>query len=86
MVENLSIVIRGFYLRKLYILKNSINIFDKEKSIQDDVQDFPLTENGMPMQNHEFVKSDDSEAVQLPDVIVGFFGKYFPYLKGVNDE
>lgn len=75
-----------FYLRNLYLFKNSIHIFDEEKSIQDDVKNFPLTENGRPIHNHEFVKSHNSEAVQLSDVIAGFLGKYFSYLKDVNDK
>ncbi|EKO3537264.1 hypothetical protein K1L80_003887 [Vibrio fluvialis] len=75
-----------FYLRNLYLFKNSIHIFDEEKSIQDDVKDFPLTDNGIPIQNHEFVKSHNSEAVQLSDVITGFLGKYFSYLKNISDE
>ncbi|EEW2001181.1 DUF3800 domain-containing protein [Escherichia albertii] len=75
-----------FYLRNLYLFKNSVHIFDEEKSIQDEVKNFPLTENGIPIQNHEFVKSHNSEAIQLSDVIAGFLGKYFSYLKDVNDE
>lgn len=75
-----------FYLRNLYIFKNSTHIFDEEKSIQDEVKKFSLTENGMPIQNYEFVKSHNSEAVQLSDVIAGFLGKYFSYIKDVNDE
>ncbi|WP_241623177.1 DUF3800 domain-containing protein [Rosenbergiella australiborealis] len=75
-----------FYLRNLYLFKNSIHIFDEEKSIQNEVQNFSLTENGIPIKNYEFVKSHNSEAVQLSDVIAGFLGKYFTYLKDVNDE
>ena len=75
-----------FYLRNLYLFKNSEHIFDEEKSIQEDVNGFPLTENGVPIQNHAFVKSHDCKAVQISDVIAGFLGKYFSYLKDVNDE
>lgn len=75
-----------FYLRNLFLFKNSIHIFDEEKSIQGDVKNFPLTDNDMPIHNHEFVKSHNSEAIQLSDVIAGFLGKYFSYLKDVNDE
>lgn len=75
-----------FYLRNLYLFKNSTHIFDEEKSIQNEIKNFPLTDNGMPIQNHVFVKSHNSEAVQLSDVIAGFLGKYFSYLKDVNDE
>ncbi|NBN62049.1 hypothetical protein GWJ07_20920 [Proteus sp. G2639] len=75
-----------FYLRNLFLFKNSIHIFDEEKSIQGDVKDFALTDNDMPIHNYEFVKSHNSEAIQLSDVIAGFLGKYFSYLKDVNDE
>lgn len=75
-----------FYLRNIYLFKNSRHIFDEEKSIEDDIKEFDLTENSIPIQNHEFVKSNDSKAVQLSDVVVGFLGKYFTYLKNVSDE
>jgi hypothetical protein len=75
-----------FYLRNLYLFKNSKHIFDEEKSIQEDVNGFPLTENGVPIQNHAFVKSLDCKAVQISDIIAGFLGKYFSYLKDVSDE
>lgn len=82
LISNFSI----FYLRNLYIFKNSTHIFDEEKSVQDKIKTLPLTENGELIQNHVFVKSHDSEAVQLSDVIAGFLGKYFSYLKDVDDE
>ena len=75
-----------FYLRNLYLFKNSKHIFDEEKSIQEDVNGFPLTENGVPIQNHTFVKSHDCKAVQISDVIAGLLGKYFSYIKDINDE
>lgn len=75
-----------FYLRNLYLFKNSKHIFDEEKSIQEDVNGFPLFENDVPIQNHAFVKSHDCKAVQISDVIAGFLGKYFSYIKDVNDE
>jgi len=75
-----------FYLRNLYLFKNSYHIFDEEKSVQEYIKEFPLTENGVPIQNYEFVKSHDCKAVQISDVIAGFLGKYFSYLKDVNDE
>lgn len=75
-----------FYLRNLYLFKNSRHIFDEEQSIQDDVNKFPLTENGMPIKNSDFVKSHDCKEVQISDIVAGFLGKYFSYLKDVSDE
>ncbi|WP_367024151.1 hypothetical protein [Aliikangiella maris] len=76
----------AFYLRNLYLFKNSRHIFDEEKSIQDEIKEFDWTENGIPIQNCEFVKSNDCKAVQISDVVAGFLGKYFTYLKNVSDE
>lgn len=67
-----------FYLRNLYLFKNSKHIFDEERSIQDDVNNFPLTENGEPVQNFAFVKSHDCKGVQISDVIAGFLGSISP--------
>ena len=75
-----------FYLRNLYLFKNSRHIFDEEQSIQGGVDEFTLTDNGLPIRNYTFVKSHDCKAVQISDVIAGFFGKYFSYLKDVSDE
>ena len=75
-----------FYLRNLYLFKNSLHIFDEEKSIQDDMMDFSLTENGSPIYNHKFVKSHEHIEIQISDVITGFLGKYFTYLKDTSHE
>jgi hypothetical protein len=75
-----------FYLQKLYIFKNSWHIFDEEEHIQDLIKDISWTDNGKPLKNHEFVKSHEYRAVQISDVIAGFLGKYFTYLKNVNSD
>ncbi len=75
-----------FYLRNLYLFKNAKHIFDDEYHIENDIKEVPLTENGKPIDNYEFVKSHEFEAIQISDVIAGFLGKYFTYLKNVSDE
>ncbi len=75
-----------FYLRSIFLFKNSKHIFDEEGQIEDDIKDFRLTDNGVPIQNYEFVRSHDYKAIQVSDVIAGFLGKYFTYLKDVSDE
>ena len=75
-----------FYLRNLYLFKNSRHIFDEEHHIEDDLKTFSLTENSVPVKNYEFVRSHDYKAIQISDVIAGLFGKYFTYLKNVSDE
>ncbi|MEP1383060.1 MAG: DUF3800 domain-containing protein [Paraglaciecola sp.] len=75
-----------FYLRNLYLYKNSKHVFDEEHQIEDNLKDFPLTENSVPLNNYEFVRSHDYKAIQISDVVAGLFGKYFTYLKNVSDE
>ncbi len=75
-----------FYLRNIYLFKNSKHIFDEEHHIEDDLTGFPLTDNGIPVKNYEFVRSHDFKAIQISDVIAGLLGKYFTYLKNVSDE
>lgn len=73
-----------FYLQKLYLFKNSKHIFDEEHSIEELLKIDPLTENGKPFKNYEFIKSHDVKAVQISDVIAGLLGKYFTYFKNVS--
>lgn len=75
-----------FYLRSIYLFKNSKHIFDEEGQIEESINNFLSRDNGIQIQNYEFVRSHDYEAIQLSDVIAGFLGKYFTYLKDVKDE
>ena len=70
-----------FYLRTLYIFKNSQHIFDSEKRIEKLIKRLPLEENGLEFINFNFVDSKDEIAVQVSDVIAGFLGKYFTFIK-----
>ncbi|WP_202941662.1 DUF3800 domain-containing protein [Alteromonas macleodii] len=75
-----------FYLQKLYIFKKSQHIFDDEEHIQQLIADFPMELGIKPIMNHQFVKSHHSRGVQVSDVVAGFLGKYFNYLKNTNNE
>lgn len=74
-----------FYLQKLYIFKESSHIFDEEEHIQNLVDQFPLYYNEKRLVNYHFVKSHSRRGVQISDVIAGFLGKYFSYIKDVNE-
>ncbi|MEE3028850.1 MAG: DUF3800 domain-containing protein [Pseudomonadota bacterium] len=75
-----------FYLQKLYIFKNSRHIFDKEEQIQCLIERASLVKDGKLFKNYEFVESHDHRGVQLSDVIAGFLGKYFTYIKDTSSE
>ena len=75
-----------FYLRSIYLFKNSKHIFDEEGQIEDSIKGFQLTDDGVLIQNYNFVRSHDHKEIQVSDIIAGFLGKYFTYLKDVSDE
>ena len=75
-----------YYLQKLYIFKDSQHIFDEEEHIQQLIAGFPMEHGIKPIMNHHFVKSHHSRGVQVSDVVAGFLGKYFNYLKDTNNE
>ncbi|EPU0491438.1 DUF3800 domain-containing protein [Vibrio cholerae] len=69
-----------FYVRTLYIFKNSRHIFDNEESIEKIMHTFRLYENGEELNNHLFVSSINCNAVQISDLISGLLGKYFTFI------
>ncbi|GGF54054.1 DUF3800 domain-containing protein [Alteromonas lipolytica] len=75
-----------YYLQKLYIFKNSRHIFDEEEHIEQLIAGFPMEYGIKPIMNHQFVKSHHCRGVQVSDVVAGFLGKYFNYLKDTNNE
>lgn len=75
-----------FYLHNLYLFKNSKHVFDEEHSVETALETVLLTEGEKPIVNYTFVRSLDDKAIQVSDVIAGFLGKYFTYLKDVTIE
>lgn len=69
-----------FYLRPLYIFKNSQHIFDNELSILEIIDDFKLVDEGREFKNYSFVDSKSSLIVQASDIFVGLIGKLGHYL------
>lgn len=74
------------YWRNLYLFKNSRHVFDDEPCIEASVQELDFTLQGKELTNYKFVRSHDFKAIQISDVMAGFLGKYFSYLKGSSDE
>ncbi|HAS6088074.1 TPA: hypothetical protein I7120_23705, partial [Vibrio vulnificus] len=73
-----------FYVRTLYIFKNSRHIFDDEKSIEKIMHTFPLYDNGEELNNHLFINSINCNAVQISDLISGLLGKYFTFINELD--
>lgn len=69
-----------FYLRPIYMFKNSHIILDEELSIQEKLQFYCLLLDGSTLENYEFVNSKDNVMVQLSDVMMGVIARYLRFV------
>tara|TARA_R110002012_G_scaffold245126_4_gene420124 strand:- start:9419 stop:10549 length:1131 start_codon:yes stop_codon:yes gene_type:complete len=69
-----------FYLRPLYVFRNSEHIFDNEDTIKATLENYELTENGTIFKHYEFKDSKEDILIQLSDVFVGIVGKFFNFI------
>lgn len=75
-----------FYLRPIYLFKNSCHIFDNEDSISETLADYKILDNNQEIKNYTFVDSQDNLLVQLSDVFVGIMGKLTNYMNTSSRE
>ena len=75
-----------FYLRPIYLFKNSTHIFDNEDSISETVNDYKILDEGVEVKNYTFVDSQTNQLIQLSDVFVGILGKLTNYLNTSSRE
>ncbi|MCF6257847.1 MAG: DUF3800 domain-containing protein [Gammaproteobacteria bacterium] len=69
-----------FYLRPVYLFKNSTHIFDNEDSISELMGGYKIIDGSEVINNYSFVDSKSSRLTQLSDVLVGLIGKLSSYL------
>ena len=69
-----------FYLRPIYMFKNSTHIFDNEDSISDILNDYRILDGHEEIKNYTFVDSQTNPLTQLSDVFVGIMGKLKNYI------
>jgi len=75
-----------FYLRPVYLFKNSTHLFDIEESIQEKIQNYEITDNGQLLKNYNFIDSDGNKFIQASDVFTGFVGKLFSFINTTTIE
>lgn len=75
-----------FYIRPIYLFKNSTHIFDNEDSIAETVNDYKILDEGVEIKNYTFVDSQTNQLIQLSDVFVGLMGKLTNYLNTSSRE
>lgn len=76
LIDNFS----HFYMRPIYIFKNSKHIFDNEESIVELLSAYKIMDGSQQIENFSFVDSKSNQLVQLSDVLVGLVGKLSSYL------
>lgn len=69
-----------FYIERCEIFSKSHHIFDEELTVQKQISDLELYENGIQLNNWQFVKSHENIYVQVSDLIAGLLRKLFMFL------
>ncbi|RUO45720.1 hypothetical protein CWE23_00245 [Idiomarina aquatica] len=73
-----------FYLRPVYMFKNSQHIFDNEESIVKLLSEYKIMYDSKELNNFVFVDSESNQLIQLSDVLVGLIGKLYSYVNTNN--
>lgn len=76
-----------FYLRPIYLFKNSVHNFDYEAAIVKVVEDYKIVNRDEEVRNYSFINSKDSQYIQASDIFVGLMGKFEHYRNSssIND-
>lgn len=69
-----------FYTERCEIFSKSNHIFDEEPTVQKQIADLELYENGIQLNNWKFAKSHENIYVQVSDLIAGLLRKLFMFL------
>jgi len=64
-----------FYMRPIYLFKNSIHIFDEERSIEPILNNVEFKDGKNILNTYTFENSKDNLFIQASDVLVGLIGK-----------
>ena len=75
-----------FYLRPIYLFKNSNHIFDNEDSISETLKGYKILDGITEIKNYKFVDSHANQLVQLSDIFVALIGKMTNYLNTSTRE
>lgn len=75
LIENFS----QFYLRPIYLFKNSRHIFDNEVSISEIISKYTIIDNSQEIKNYSFIDSQSDLFIQASDIFIGLMGKLFSY-------
>ncbi len=69
-----------FYMRPIYLFKNSTHIFDKENSIEEVLATVEFSDNGKIIKPYTFKDSISDIYIQTSDIFIGLLGKYTTFI------
>lgn len=70
----------GFYLRPIYLFKNSTHIFDKEDSIESLLSELVFKDGDDVLKSYSFENSKDNLYIQASDIFIGLVGKLSTFI------
>ena len=82
LIENFS----QFYLRPIYLFKNSNHIFDNEVAISKIIANYKIIDGNKEIKNYSFVDSKSDLLVQASDIFIGLMGKFANYINTNSRE
>lgn len=76
-----------FYMQPLCMFKNSMHYFDREDLIKTILEQYEFLDGNRKLDHYEFVDSKENGLIQLSDIMMGFLGKLYAFVrqKSVND-
>ncbi|WP_242045589.1 MULTISPECIES: DUF3800 domain-containing protein [unclassified Calothrix] len=75
-----------FYLRPIYLFKNSSHIFDNEVAIAEILAGYKIVDSGEEIRNYSFADSQSDLLIQASDIFVGLMGKFTNYINTSSSE
>ncbi|MEC4880939.1 MAG: hypothetical protein SAL70_06260 [Scytonema sp. PMC 1070.18] len=70
----------NFYLRPIYLFKNSLHIFDNEDVVKGLLSEFVLYDGEKMLESYSFENSKDNLYIQASDIFVGLIGKLSTFI------
>lgn len=74
----------AFYIRPIYIFKNSYHTFDGEDEIEKKISDMGIYYLDEKLSNYKFVDSKENKMIWISDIIVGLIGRYFKFINDIK--
>lgn len=73
-----------FYLERCIVFSHSKHFFDEEVSVQNQLRNIELYEDGQLINNYSFEKSHKNVFIQISDMVAGTLRKLFTFLDGLS--